>query len=437
MHVVFGACMCLVPSSASNGITQVHALVHLTSLFTVTSSPLILSITHSFSHFPFHYGSATPRPHFSPPYFRSVALPCPALPFLPSFLHPTMIPLFLCLWLLHLASLLSASPTLQQDDTQEVEQLLARRQTSYLPITGIQEFGVQPRLEIRQLQQNADQWNLFLLGLSRFQNTNQSQMNSYYQIAGIHGRPYIPWNGVGPAPHQDSPGFCQHVSNVFVCWHRPYLALFEQTLFRHIVQVVDTFPAGRQRQRYAEAALSWRLPYWDWAMTVADEEFAFPSSLQAENVTVTMPNGTNVIPNPLYAYRFHPVSVSDFYYSPVSLPSSPSTFTLLTILVRPLESDKTLPDFLGHQRNEPRRPPQSHPGQQSSLFPESLVQSFHVLRQLHRVWQRGMDAAWYIERRQPRVSARRHSFHRRLKWAHDILGLLCVRSLILASPCHG
>lgn len=29
-----------------------------------------------------------------------------------------------------------------------------------------------------------------------------------------------------------------------------------------------------------------------------------------------MPNGTNIIANPLYAFKFHPVSVQDFYYDP-------------------------------------------------------------------------------------------------------------------------
>lgn len=29
-----------------------------------------------------------------------------------------------------------------------------------------------------------------------------------------------------------------------------------------------------------------------------------------------MPNGTNTIDNPLYAFEFHPVSVQDFYYDP-------------------------------------------------------------------------------------------------------------------------
>jgi len=33
-----------------------------------------------------------------------------------------------------------------------------------------------------------------------------------------------------------------------------------------------------------------------------------------------MPNGSTTIANPLYAYRFHPVSMNDFYYEPVSFP---------------------------------------------------------------------------------------------------------------------
>lgn len=52
------------------------------------------------------------------------------------------------------------------------------------PITGIQNAGVQPRLEIRQMQQNSDMWNLFMLGLARFMQTDRSDKFSYYQIAG-------------------------------------------------------------------------------------------------------------------------------------------------------------------------------------------------------------------------------------------------------------
>ncbi|WPH00294.1 Di-copper centre-containing protein [Acrodontium crateriforme] len=195
-------------------------------------------------------------------------------------------------------------------------QYLHRRQSSFVPITGITNLEMQPRLEIRQLEQNEDQWNLYILGLAKFQATNQSEKTSYYQIAGIHGRPFIPWDGVQSAPGVDSPGFCAHVSNLFLTWHRPYLALYEQVLHQHIVDIVNGFPAGHQRERYASAASSWRLPYWDWAATPSDGGSVYPTSVTSPTINVTMPNGTTTIANPLFSYQFHPVSAADFYYNP-------------------------------------------------------------------------------------------------------------------------
>ena len=60
------------------------------------------------------------------------------------------------------------------------------------------------------------------------------------------------------------------------------------------------------------------MPYWDWAATAPDGESVWPSALQTPTVRVRMPNGTNTIPNPLFAYRFHAVSEEDFHYNPVS-----------------------------------------------------------------------------------------------------------------------
>lgn len=75
--------------------------------------------------------------------------------------------------------------TRRDEDTQ----LLSPRQAStnasgFTVVTGIQGLGVQPRLEIRELEKNADQWNIFLLGLDRFMRSNQSEKLSYYQVAG-------------------------------------------------------------------------------------------------------------------------------------------------------------------------------------------------------------------------------------------------------------
>jgi tyrosinase len=65
--------------------------------------------------------------------------------------------------------------------------------------------------------------------------------------------------------------------------------------------------------------LSWRHPYWDWAAAPSDGKSVLPSSMSSPTADVVMPNGTNTIANPLYAYRFHQVSMDDFYYKPVRL----------------------------------------------------------------------------------------------------------------------
>jgi tyrosinase len=55
------------------------------------------------------------------------------------------------------------------------------------PILGIGGAGnkmVYPRLEIRELERHRDQFNLYLLGLQRFQNASQDDEFSYFRIAG-------------------------------------------------------------------------------------------------------------------------------------------------------------------------------------------------------------------------------------------------------------
>jgi hypothetical protein len=70
---------------------------------------------------------------------------------------------------------------------------LSRRQNTtepILPVLGLPGLGittVYPRLEIRELQRSPDQFNVYLIGLRRFQNTSQDDKLSYFQIAGMHG----------------------------------------------------------------------------------------------------------------------------------------------------------------------------------------------------------------------------------------------------------
>jgi tyrosinase len=47
----------------------------------------------------------------------------------------------------------------------------------------------------------------------------------YYQIAGIHGQPYIPWNDATASKGQGD--YCTHSTVLFPTWHRTYVLLFE------------------------------------------------------------------------------------------------------------------------------------------------------------------------------------------------------------------
>jgi tyrosinase len=50
--------------------------------------------------------------------------------------------------------------------------------------------GVYPRMELRELEKTGEMWNLFLLAMTDFQNMDQNTIDSWFQIAGIHGMPW-------------------------------------------------------------------------------------------------------------------------------------------------------------------------------------------------------------------------------------------------------
>lgn len=63
-----------------------------------------------------------------------------------------------------------------------------RRQDDIYPVLGVRGQGLNntaPRLEIRELQRNPDLFNLYLLGLQRWQNSSQEDKFSYFQVAGM------------------------------------------------------------------------------------------------------------------------------------------------------------------------------------------------------------------------------------------------------------
>lgn len=185
--------------------------------------------------------------------------------------------------------------------------VLEKRQGAPYAVTGVAGGGVQQRLEIRQLMNNADQFNIYVLAQQLMQQTDQSDFLSFYQIAGIHGRPQQSWDNVTGNDSSPVPGYCTHVSNIFLTWHRPYLALYEQLIQAYAMEAAQQFPAGDLQSRMVAAAQTLRIPYWDWAMTPPSGQNTLPDSIAQPNITVTTPNGTESIANPLYSYYFHPV----------------------------------------------------------------------------------------------------------------------------------
>ncbi|EXJ78291.1 hypothetical protein A1O3_09452 [Capronia epimyces CBS 606.96] len=157
--------------------------------------------------------------------------------------------------------------------------------------------GARPlRYEIGQYSASGPPFDLLILSLIAFQSANQSDPLSYFQISGIHGFPRIPWDGVvGTGSY---PGFCTHAATPFPTWHRPYMALFEQVLWMHAQDIAATFPSD-QRSEYQNAALSLRVPYWDWAINPA-----LPDVVTQTQLSINTPNGRATVDNPLYSYVF-------------------------------------------------------------------------------------------------------------------------------------
>lgn len=163
------------------------------------------------------------------------------------------------------------------------------------------------RREVRDLQAHfPDQWNLYLLGLEALQGIDENNLTSYYQLAGIHGMPYKPWNGVAGISGAVG-GYCTHSSTIFLTWHRPYLSLYEQVLYAVIQDVASKF-TGPNNAKYVAAAKDFRIPYYDWAALPIAGPTAFPSALTASKVNVVDKDGPRQINNPLASFRFHPLN---------------------------------------------------------------------------------------------------------------------------------
>lgn len=186
------------------------------------------------------------------------------------------------------------------DHLQETRSILEARANN-IQIRGAADGRQYPRLEIRDLQRNRDQWNLYLLAMERFKAKPRNDRMSYYQICGVHGRPFMTWNNQGAL--LNSAGYCPHGNNMFGTWHRPYLSVYEQAVYMNAQEVVAQFPADQQ-PRWRNALVGLRIPYFDWAMEPPNGGPAVPTAIRDRTVSVIKPSGQVTIANPLYAYSW-------------------------------------------------------------------------------------------------------------------------------------
>ncbi|UNI18237.1 Tyrosinase [Purpureocillium takamizusanense] len=176
----------------------------------------------------------------------------------------------------------------------------------HIPVTGAPVPGNGPvplRLNINDMQaRGGAAWHLFLRSLRAMYDMDPSDQRSWFQIAGIHGKPYVEWNNAGPEQSNGWRGYCPHGEKIFASWHRPYIALFEQELVRHAQRLAAEYPV-RWRDSYVNAAANLRIPYWDWAA-----DLAVPQATVPRVVKVVIPDGDGVreadMENPLATYRY-------------------------------------------------------------------------------------------------------------------------------------
>ncbi|KAF9876073.1 tyrosinase 2 [Colletotrichum karsti] len=158
------------------------------------------------------------------------------------------------------------------------------------------------RRDINSLYEEAGpQWDLYVEALTAMQDANETDPRSYFQIAAIHGQPYMPWSGGGPQSGADA-GYCPHNQMLFGTWHRAYLSLYEQILVGHAKRIAAAHPAA-SRKKYVEASETLRLAYWDWA----DDSDVPPATAMPTVVINKAVNGTlrqTTVRNPLFSYKY-------------------------------------------------------------------------------------------------------------------------------------
>ncbi|KAF2004872.1 Di-copper centre-containing protein [Amniculicola lignicola CBS 123094] len=200
----------------------------------------------------------------------------------------------------------------------------------FYPITGIQD-GLDPKIDapLRKvhLRLEIDEWYqsqqivhinqraLFFPAFWTFSQMSPKERLSYFQIAGIHGLPFVSWDEPPQKGETAGEGYCTHNSILFATWHRPYLMLWEQAIYELMKKEFNKYKELGIDQvpdlpELEEALHSWRFPYWDWALKKPTPEnknirdYTVPEVFYTEKVTVRQPPPLNVADVSNAFYKF-------------------------------------------------------------------------------------------------------------------------------------
>ncbi|KAL6872986.1 hypothetical protein J3F83DRAFT_731646 [Trichoderma novae-zelandiae] len=186
--------------------------------------------------------------------------------------------------------------------------------TTHIPVTGVpvsSGAAVPLRQNINDLVKSGPQWDLYVQAMYNMSKLDSHDPYSFFQIAGIHGAPYIEYNKAGAKSGDGWLGYCPHGEDLFVSWHRPYVLLFEQALVSVAKGIANGYPAS-VRAQYQAAAASLRAPYWDWA---ADS--TVPACTVPQTLKINVPSGSGVkavdFTNPLRTYYYPRIAMSGSY----------------------------------------------------------------------------------------------------------------------------
>ncbi|KAK1227951.1 hypothetical protein PQX77_008996 [Marasmius sp. AFHP31] len=169
--------------------------------------------------------------------------------------------------------------------------------------------GVANRLEINDFIKNKAHFSLYVQALQKLQQKDQNEVDSFFQIGGIHGLPAAEWDPPrGPNEEKQWEGYCTHGDVLFPTWHRPYMILMEQAIQGEAMKIAETYTF--EKERFKEAALNLRQPYWDWA-----ENSVPPAEIiSMDRLTIIVFNGEEgSVANPFRRYTFNPL-VSSFKF---------------------------------------------------------------------------------------------------------------------------